>query len=195
MGGSPGGGSTTSKTTTSLPGWEAPFARAYLSSLAGLVFPQMTLPANYLGTFKNYDFGQQPASAGPFGGTGGGTGGGGGSAGPGGMPSVDAGILSAFADPMISTSPFLQNQLAQNPAGAMGAVSPAAMNQLGQIYPALMGGAATPSRGMPFPTSRPDLSAPEAETTVPAHHGKPPKHKHPPKKKHGGAMAGPALGV
>ena len=192
MGGSPGGGSTTSKTTTSLPGWEAPFARAYLSSLAGLVFPQMTLPANYLGTFKNYDFGQQPASAGPFGGTGGGTGGGGGSAGPGGMPSVDAGILSAFADPMISTSPFLQNQLAQNPAGAMGAVSPAAMNQLSQIYPALMGGAATPSR-MPSSGPPPTFAAPEAETMVPAHHGKPPKHKHPAKKMPSGATA--ALGA
>ena len=189
MGGSGGGGSTTSKTTNSLPGWESPFARAYLSSLAGLVFPQMTLPANYLGTFKNYDFGQQPASAGPFGGTGGGVGGAGGATGSGGMPSVDAGILSAFADPMISTSPFLQNQMAQNPAGAMGAISPAAMNQLAQIYPALMGGAATPSR---MPSSGPpsEFTAPEAETTVPAPHAKLPKHKRPAPKKKSSSPAG-----
>ena len=73
----------------------------------------------------------------------------------GGGSGVDPGILQAFANPMISSSPFLQNQVAQNPSGMTGALSPAAMSQLAQIYPALMGTAAPPSGsgqgGLPFP--------------------------------------------
>ena len=143
-----GGGSGTQTSTTQqsqhMPGWETPFAKAYLSALAGLVFPGMTIPSNY--ETKGYNFGNTPspvvpgspsASGGsPSGGTGPSTSGGGGATAA--TSGLDPQLQQLFANPMISGSADLQNWAQQNPGAFGGSMSPAAFNQLGQFYGSMM---------------------------------------------------------
>lgn len=134
-----GGGGTQHSTTTEsqhMPGWETPFAKAYLSALAGLVFPGMTIPSNYLP--KGYNFGGSSSPVVPSGQGGGGGGAAGGSAGGGGNTGLDPTLQKLFADPMISGSKDLQNWAQQNPSAYGGSMSPAAFNQLGQFYGSMM---------------------------------------------------------
>lgn len=133
--GSGGGGSHSQTTSTQqrLPIWEQPFAKEYLASLASLIYPGMTLPSDYIGN-KNYKFGQHPAGQGGSSG--------GGSMGPPNIqaPGLDTGLASAFLNPQLASSPYLQNQNALNPYGTAGAASPAAFNQLAALYPNLASG-------------------------------------------------------
>lgn len=128
-----GGGTQTSTQQTSahLPGWENQYAKAYLSALSGLVFPGMTVPQNYFGANGAWSF----PTSGPTdvaGSTG--------AAGASGMqpgasqPATANAVNYNLLDPMIASSPYLQNLAAVNPAGVQGAISPAAANQLGALY-------------------------------------------------------------
>lgn len=126
--GSAGGDTQSSTTKQSLPAWETPIAKAYLSSLAGMTFPGLQVPNNYFP--KNYSFGQMQGNVAPGGGGGGApvsTGGG----------AQNAGLDAAFMNPGIAGSSYLQSLYGNNPAAANGAAGGAAYQQLGQIYPAL----------------------------------------------------------
>src|SRR5665213_2778405 len=91
------GGSTSAQTKSSMPAWETPYAKAYLSSLAGLVFPGMTVPSNMIGQ-KGYNF---PNG----GGSGSGAGGAGGTGGQATQfPGLDPQLASQFITPMLSSS-------------------------------------------------------------------------------------------
>lgn len=136
MGSGGGPQNSTSTNINRLPAYVTPFAKAYLSALGGMIFPGMEMPNNYF--TKGWNFGQ---------GTGGGTaagasGGGGASTGQavGAQPQVDPALMQAFGNPMIGGSPYLQQEQQKNPGAINSAMSPAAMNQLAQIYPFLMGG-------------------------------------------------------
>jgi len=127
-----GGGPKPSSTTTTanrLPAWESPFAKEYLASLASLVYPGMTIPSDYIKQ-KGYNFGAGNKAGGSSSGSTAGVQ----------APGLDTGLASAFLDPQLASSPYLQNQNAQNPAGTVGAASPAAFNQLAQLYPNLASG-------------------------------------------------------
>jgi hypothetical protein len=135
--GSGGGGTQTSTTkqSNSLPGYDIPAAKAYISSLMGLVFPGMTMPADYLP--KGWNFGSSAAG----GGSGGASGQGGGSGGAGQIqtPPLDPSMAYNFLNPMIGSSPSLQAQYAKNPGSITSTMSPTALNQLSQIYGNLPG--------------------------------------------------------
>ena len=122
--GSGGGQQTQTQRETSAPWLGAqPFAKAYLDAMAGLIFPGMTQPSNYLP--KGWNFGQGQA-------------GGAGGAGGGGQqiatPGLDPTLAYNFLNPMIGGSNYLQNMFAQNPGAITSAASPAAFNQLQQLY-------------------------------------------------------------
>lgn len=123
------GGTSTQQTKNQLPAWEAPYAKAYLSSLAGLVFPGMTVPGNMISQ-KGYNF---PNGGGTGSGSGLGGAGGSGSQAPQ-FPGLDSQLASQFVNPMLASSPYLQNQAQQNPASVSGQMSPAAFNQLAGMY-------------------------------------------------------------
>jgi hypothetical protein len=146
-----GGGSQKSTTTQSshLPAFEQPLAKAYISALAGLVFPGMQMPENWMP--KGWDFNPSGGSGGTPGASqgqpmqgGGGTGPvsnvGSGAPSPGGQPSpqsqigtpgLDPTLAYNLMNPIIGSSPYLQNMYAQNPGAITSAMSPAAFNQLG----------------------------------------------------------------
>lgn len=126
-GGASSSGTSTQQTQSRLPAWEAPYAKAYLSSLAGLVFPGMTIPGN---TIKqggyNFPNGGSPGSGA------GGAGGTGSQAGQ--FPGLDSQLAADFVTPMLSSSPSLQASAQQNPSSVAGQMSPAAFNQLAGMY-------------------------------------------------------------
>lgn len=121
------GGTSTQQTKNQLPAWESPFAHAYLSSLAGLVFPGMTIPSDYIKQ-KGYNF----PNGGSSGSGAGGAGGTGSQAGQ--FPGLDSQLASQFVTPMLSSSPSLQASAQQNPSSVAGQMSPAAFNQLAGMY-------------------------------------------------------------
>jgi hypothetical protein len=146
MSGSSSGGGTQSTTINKLPAWEEPFAKAYLSSMAGQVFPGTTLPSNFLG--KNApNFGQN--SGGTVGGQAGSSaaGSGGGGNGISQLQGALNPLAQSFLGNSIGGSSYLQGQAQNNPAAILGASSPQAMNQLAQLYPNLMGSAASGGSG------------------------------------------------
>lgn len=127
------GPSQTSQSSTkqAMPAWETPFAKAYLSSLAGLVFPGTQVPSNYLPA--NYSFGQQQGNAVPSSVASASSGSSAPAASQSGNSQQSA-LNQAFMNPMIASSPYLQALFAANPAGAQGTMGGAAYNQLAQIY-------------------------------------------------------------
>lgn len=152
MGSGGGNSTTTTKSNSGLPGWEQEPAKAYLSSLMGLVFPGMTVPKGWFpGGKSGWSFPTNGPSAAANGGTGApaaaaatsgvGSSGvppqGGAVGGTSGQPSLNQFASNNFLDPMIASSPYLQGLMAMNPAGVQGAMSPAASNQLAMLYPNL----------------------------------------------------------
>ena len=116
-----GGNAGESQKTTTVskqPPWVTPIAKAYIDSLAGMVFPGTEIDA------KN------PAKS-TFGTMQGNTG-----ATSGGNISTAQANSSPFAA-MIAGSPYLQQLYGSNPGAAAGASGGAAYQQLAQIYPGL----------------------------------------------------------
>jgi hypothetical protein len=127
--GSSGGGQTSQSTSkTQMPAWELPEAKAYLSSLAGLIFPN----ANFSGSLG----GTAPAPAGTSPGNTTGASGSSAASTPTSSSSStpQTALNQAFMNPMIASSPYLQALFAANPAGAQGSMGGAAYQQLAQLY-------------------------------------------------------------
>ena len=168
MSSGPGTLTSTTQQQRNLPGWEQEIAKAYLGAAANLVFPGMKVPGStWFPTTSGFSFptggptnvpnqGNQsagfPTGASPQGAAaaqqsglgqflGQNLGGGGGQwSQAGGQNLLDPTAAANLFLPMIAGSPYLQNVAAQNPGALIGAVSPAAANQL-YAYPFLYGGA------------------------------------------------------
>jgi hypothetical protein len=130
MGSSGGQQSSQSTSKQAMPAWETPFAKAYISSLAGLVFPGTDVPSNYYP--KDFSFGQMQGNTVPSSVGSGSSTGASGSGGGQGVPQTP--LNQAFMDPMIASSPYLQALFAANPQGAQGSMGGAAYQQLAQLY-------------------------------------------------------------
>lgn len=125
MGGSMGGGSQTTTQTSGLPGWEQQYANQYLAAMLNYVLGPGAPPNqfNAPGSFPS----PQQAAAGQSGQAGQ-------SAAAQMMQNIDpSGTAYSMLAPMISGSPFLQQMAANNPGAIVGASSPMAASQLGNM--------------------------------------------------------------
>ena len=149
------GGSGSQKTTTqsssNVQPWLQEPWKMYLGSLMSMIYPGMTIPGSwYMNKGETFPTGYptnvpggggsggNPSMGGPAGQAGGGQQPGGNAAQSVAQFAQQYGLDPSFAQsylaPMIGGSPYLQNLARQNPGAVVGGASPAAANQLSQIY-------------------------------------------------------------
>lgn len=112
------GGTQQQTSVNKQPAWLTPISKAYIDSLAGMVFPGTRIDAK---NPSKDTFGTMQGNTGAT---------------SGGNISAAQANASPFAA-MIAGSPYLQQLYGSNPGAAAGASGGAAYQQLAQIYPGL----------------------------------------------------------